>query len=235
MQTAMGMNIAQGASSGWQNALFINIASGELQGAQTALVNVAEGMNGLQTGLVNHAASSKGLQVGLVNSGGNGRGLQIGIVNVAGDYDGGAIGLVTVHKKGYNHVFVNSGTMDPFVVGASWGSRYIYTNVQLGARFKANGSPSAVLAVGGHLPIRKFYIDGDVGGGYRFSGDLEGPVVRARIQPGFELGPHFAIQTGLVIEAQSALGLVTVVDPDPGELTVAEVGRTVGWTVGLRF
>ncbi len=233
LQTAMVMNVASGASEGWQNALFLNVASESFKGAQSSFVNIAGEMNGLQVGFVNRAKAAKGLQLGLVNSGGDGNGLQLGLVNIAGDYDGAAVGLVTVHRKGYNHLFVNSGTMEQFVVSASWGSQYIYTNLQVGTAFKNNG-PSVAAGIGGHLPIRKFYVDGDIAGGYRFSGPSEGAVVRARLQPGLELGEHFAIQTGIVVEAQSWLGLAGA-DPGNDPDRLAQVGRSVGWTVGVRF
>jgi hypothetical protein len=232
IQVAMGVNIATAASQGWQSALFVNIAADSFIGAQTSFVNVAGEMKGVQVGFVNRSSAAKGLQIGLVNSGGDGSGLQLGIVNIADEYDGAAVGLVTVHRKGYNHVFVNSGTMEPFVVSASWGSQYIYTNVQVGTGFK-NG-PSVAAGVGAHLPIRKFYIDTDLAGGYRFSGVDEGVVVRARMQPGLELGKRFAIQTGIVVEAQSLLGIAGV-DPGTDPDRLAQVGRTVGWTVGVRF
>ncbi|MCB9675934.1 MAG: caspase family protein [Alphaproteobacteria bacterium] len=234
MQIAMGVNVVSGVSTGWQSAMFLNVASGELTGFQSAFVNVGERVRGIQTGFVNQAREAHGIQIGLVNAGGDGSGVQFGLVNVAGDYKGAAFGLVTVHKKGYNHVFVNSGTIDPFLVSASWGSQYVYTNVQLGMQFKSGGNPSLAVGIGGHLPIRKFYVDGDIGGGYRFGGSAEGPVVRFRVQPGFAFGQHFAIQTGIIVEAQSALGLLGP-DPTPEVVTIDEVGRTVGWTVGLRF
>ena len=84
------------------------------------------------------------------------------------------------------------------------------------------------------MPIRKFYIDGDLSGGYRFGGDYGGTVARVRIQPGVELGEHFALQTGIVFEGQSFFSPSTRIDRD-GDVTFAEVANTVGWTVGVRF
>jgi len=231
-QFALGYTEAQ-QLDGLQASVVFNQAD-ELRGAQAALVNIGGQVDGVQLGAVNHAESARGLQLGLVNSGGDGGGLQVGLVNIARDYKGAAVGLITVHKKGYNHLFLNTGTMDPYMVSASWGSRYVYTSLQLGGKFKPGGVPSLALGAGAHLPIQKFYIDGDLAGGYRFGGDFEGPVARLRVQPGLPLGDHLAIQTGVVFEAQAYLQASTRPGVD-GDLSLAQLGRTVGWTVGLRF
>lgn len=244
-QAALVLNTAGGASAGWQGAMFLNVASDAYVGVQTALVNVGDDLRGVQVGLVNRAREAKGLQVGLVNSGGDGNGLQVGLVNVARDYDGASIGLVTVHRKGYNHLFATGSTLEPVGVGATWGSRYVYTGLQLGMRFKGEGAQSALLAVGGHLPVgrplpdpedpdasseRGVFVDADVGAGHRFGDDPErdlfgGPLLRGRVLPGIALGNRFAVQTGVVLE--SGIGS-----------TNGEVGLgapSVGWMVAIRL
>lgn len=242
-QMSFGVNAASGLSNGWQGAMFMNVASGTYTGAQTAAVNVGAEVRGAQIGLVNRASAAKGLQLGLVNSGGDGNGLQVGLVNVARDFDGASVALVSVHKRGYNHLFVNGGTLDPVTLGATWGSRYVYSGLQLGAWF--DDRTSAVFAVGGHLPLgsqgpdperpgeRGFYLDLDLGVGYRFSApepvqrDVErGPLARLRVQPGFAVGRRLAFQTGVVVER--AL-VVPELGADPADWLA------VGWTFGVRL
>lgn len=222
-QVSTGVNLVTDASDGAQVGL-INAATDSLRGTQVGLINHAQEMNGAQVGLVNESPDARGLQLGLVNSGGDGSGLQVGLVNLARDYEGGAIGLVTVHKQGYNHLFVNTGTENSVLLSASWGSRFVYTSAQIGTRGIFSGGPTAVVGAGLHIPRGALYVDTDLAFGGLFGNEeLRSGLMRFRAQPGWALGERFALQTGLVIETRLRSGLT------------GQERLGVGWTVGLRI
>ncbi|MCB9670482.1 MAG: caspase family protein [Alphaproteobacteria bacterium] len=219
-QLAIGANVATDAS-GVQAGL-MNIATESAQGMQVGLVNTSRELDGFQVGLVNNAGTSRAFQVGLINHGGNGSGLQLGLVNVAADYDGGAVGLVTIHRNGYNHFFVNTGTANTVLLTGAWGGKHLYSVLQFGTRGFFAG-PGLTGGVGAHVPLReRVYLDGDLTTGVQFAGDVSS-ITRFRVQPGWELTDRLGVQTGVVAEIDSGLGLA-----------FRDMLR-LGWTVGLRI
>lgn len=221
-QFGVFVNHSKHASKGAQFA-FINIADDTLSGGQMGLVNEAADLEGTQVGLVNDARKARGAQIGLVNSAGEGKGLQLGLINVARDFDGVGVGLITVHKNGYNHLFVNVSTLNLALLSATWGSRWLYSTVQLGMRGLVV-TPSLTGGLGAHIPLREeFYIDTDFTAGAVYGDtDNRGFLMRARLQPGWSLKLGAAMQTGPEVEWRAPASSFTD-------------GLAVGWTFGVRM
>lgn len=227
VQVTLLANLAASAA-GVQASSLVNIATERLSGVQVAMINSASEVRGVQVGLVNHTKNAYGVQLGLINAGGDGAGLQVGLLNVARDYEGAAVGVLNFHRSGYNHFFVNGGHPENMQIAVSLGSRYIYTSIQAGISFKSGASASLAAGPGVHLPIQKFYLDGDVAPGWRVSAKdadagrgsgVDGAwLLRGRLQAGYTLGKSFAFQTG-----------------PTGEWTIEDGGLAFGWTAGMRF
>ncbi len=105
LQLASGFNMALGGLTGAQLAWFVNVSNVDLQGFQTALLNINRGtLHGASFGLVNVTSQSmSGAQIGLVNVVSKDvRGAQIGMVNLtlsARESRGARIGLVNLDRN----------------------------------------------------------------------------------------------------------------------------------------
>lgn len=243
VQMTVVANVVRATSAGWQASVVANIASEQLVGAQVAFVNGAKELKGMQAGLVNHAGSGGGVQFGLINSGGDSKGLQLGLINVARDYDGVALGLINVHKSGYSHFSISSGYPQNMLLGVTFGSRYVYTSIQLGAAFYNGASINIAMGGGVHLPIRRGYIDTDVVAGWRMGGKAQGAweasntgqfLIRNRFQFGYEVAKHFAIQTGPEIEWYPPFGSSSDGRGSGDNFGVGDE-LLLGWSAGFRF
>jgi hypothetical protein len=162
-QLAVGWNGVTRGFHGVQGSVGLNLATGRgLRGAQIATgVNVATEIHGLQLALVNVGVDVEGLQLGLVNIGGHVKGAQIGLVNVADDVEGVPIGLLSIERSGRHDILLSASTNDLATVELKLGGSHLYTGIAGG------GTPGrhayAQLGLGGHIPIRRFWTDVDLG------------------------------------------------------------------------
>ena len=165
VQQAGVINVVGGGFSGAQMAGVVNIADVGLRGAQLAgVVNVAGGQaSGVQlAGVVNAADEFSGAQIGLVNIAGESHGLQLGLVNIAKEADA-PIGLVSIVENGVFHVNAWASEFSPVNVGIKTGSRTIYNVFMLGWRPRGDSTRLyAGLGIGGHIPLKRFFVDIDV-------------------------------------------------------------------------
>jgi hypothetical protein len=159
------VNVTGGSLVGAQIAGVTNAAGDGFGGAQLAgVANIAAGQtSGLQlAGVVNVAEELSGAQVGLVNIAGESRGLQLGLVNIAEEAEV-PIGLVSIVKHGQFHVNAWATEFSPVNVGIKTGSNTIYSVFMLGSRPRGDsGRLFAGLGTGGHIPLKRFFVDIDV-------------------------------------------------------------------------
>ena len=164
-QMAGVVNVADGSFVGAQMAGVTNVAGEGFGGAQFAgVVNIAaEQASGLQlSGVVNVAEEFSGAQIGVVNIAEKSRGLQLGLVNIAEDAEV-PIGLVSIVEHGQFHVNAWATEFSPLNVGIKTGSRTVYNVFMVGWRPRGDSTRLyAGLGIGGHIPLKRFFVDIDV-------------------------------------------------------------------------
>jgi len=164
-QMAGVVNVVGEGFTGAQLAGVANVTGNGFLGAQLAgVANVAgEQLAGLQmSGVVNIADEFNGAQVGLVNITDRGRGLQLGLVNIAEDVDV-PIGLVSIVENGMFRVNAWATEFAPVNIGVKAGSNTIYNVFMFGVRPRGDSTRLFCgIGLGGHIPIRRFFVDIDV-------------------------------------------------------------------------
>jgi hypothetical protein len=208
VQQAGVINIVDDGFSGLEMAGVVNVVGGSFVGAQMAgVVNVAvQQMSGLQlSGVVNAADEFSGAQIGLVNIAGRGRGLQLGLVNIADDMDV-PIGLVSIVRNGQFHVNVWASEFSLVNVGIKTGSKAIYNVFMLG--YQPGGDTTRLLAglgIGGHIPLKRFFVDIDLLSHGVFTGPDWFPeggsdlLSSLRVTGGWQLADGLALTAGPTI------------------------------------
>lgn len=149
--------------TGGQIAGVVNVGR-DVGGAQIAgAVNVANDVTGAQISVVNVGGNVDGAQIGVVNVGKRVRGTQVGVVNVADEVEGASVGIIDYVKQGHvRGVAWGSLAGKDWMgnAGIQWSSKYAYTIVH-GTYAEDHVGPG--LRIGAHIPIQRFYVDGDVG------------------------------------------------------------------------
>lgn len=199
----LGGNWTRGSMSGMQAAGLGNASGGESAGVQLAGANLAfGGFDGLQVGLINYASGSyRGAQVGLINVGGRVSGTQVGVLNVADEVDGFPVGPVNLNRTGRMQVQLWSTTGWPGNVGLRYLHGHVYTLLGAGWKPAATDRVAWQLALGGHIPISSFFLDGDAG--YAHEGEaVQGrgiehtQVFRYRVMAGWQPVRAFGLFAG---------------------------------------
>lgn len=180
-QISSGLNISGGAFMGVQASSGLNIALGHFSGQQLSSgVNYADSMTGFQMGLLNISGNTVGVQAGLLNIAGNTGGLQFSLINIAKKIIGVQFGLINIADEITGvpiGLFNFSRNMDFSMVlwggypyGANLGFKflfkYVYYMYSISAvdLFRSDNETLAFgFRYGGHIPIKKFYIDFDLG------------------------------------------------------------------------
>ena len=139
-----------------------------MAGAQFGVVNISEDVNGTQVGIVNIAS-------GVV------RGAQVGIVNISKDLYGIPVGLINIVENG---TFRTSGWFSEQgmgYLGFQMGSRYLYTLLYGGMALGDRYSPlyTAALGFGLHIPVGRFFVDGDLSAKASWTGWSESELSQA--------------------------------------------------------
>ncbi|MBA3649673.1 MAG: hypothetical protein H0W62_14195 [Chitinophagales bacterium] len=150
-QTAGVLNISGSAkkSDGWQTAGVGNISLGNLKGGQIA-------------GVFNISNRSDGGQIGLINFGKKINGFQIGLINISDSITGIPIGLISLSAHGTFDINVWTSDVLTFNGGIRVGSEYVYNIFAYGiSPFDATLPFGFGLGIGGHIPIKKAFIDMD--------------------------------------------------------------------------
>ncbi len=122
-----------GDVDGWQSTFGVNAALGDVNGAQTAAVNVASNLTGLQIGGVNVAKKVRGVQVGFVN---------------VSDEGAVPIGLFNVSNDGGIHPMVWSSWRSYLNVGVKFATRYVYSVVNVSLDYFGAAARSALTSEG---------------------------------------------------------------------------------------
>ncbi len=161
-QLTVGMNIATRHVSGAQAAVGVNVVGGELQGAQLGTVNIANLASGAQVGVINTARSIQGAQVGIVNTTGRSPATQVGLVNVATELQGEAVGLLSFIGNGYHAVEFHTGDIAPLATTFKFGSRHLYTALNLGWDPTLQRGLSYGLGMGAHWQLGRVSLDSDL-------------------------------------------------------------------------
>ncbi len=221
VQQAGVMNVVYGGFHGAQMAGVINVAGESLVGAQMAgvanlvgqgfrgaqlagVANIgAERTSGLQlSGVVNVAEKFSGAQIGVVNIAEESRGLQLGLVNIAEDAEV-PIGLVSIVEHGQFHINAWATEFSPLNVGIKTGSRTIYNVFMVGWRPRGDSTRLyAGLGIGGHVPLKRFFVDIDVLGHGVYTGPdwfTEGGsdlLSSLRVTGGWQLNEVVALTAG---------------------------------------
>ncbi len=146
-----------------------NINNRDLTGAQiSGIFNYSGGVvTGTQISpIANISSGLDGFQLGLVNISGNTTGVQLGLVNIAKEMKGVPIGLINIAENGEVNPVVFASNTTLANIGVKFSVGYIYSMLTLGSynlSEKESQSLSAGFYYGGHLPLGKFYFDGDLG------------------------------------------------------------------------
>jgi len=192
-----------------------NIAASGL-GMQMSVANLALGFGGVQLGVANIAGRFEGFQQGVVNIAGRAKGFQLGVVNIADNLDGEALGIVNIIGNGMHCLAFGYNELGFVEIGGKLGGRSLYSVYALGLEpWAGNQRWLAQLGLGGHVPLKSFFIDYDIlAGSVRDMDDWDpGPqnvVGRLRVCGGWRFVPGLAICFGPTLNwtiAQYGLGL----------------------------
>jgi hypothetical protein len=216
-QASTVFNIVKEQLSGVQAAGLFNMAEGPVSGAQIAgLFNHAPGVAGTQVGVVNISKDVKGSQIGIVNiADGEVHGTQVGLVNISRDLHGVPIGLINVVENGIFRVSGWISELDMGYVGFEMGNRYLYTLLYAGTALDNPASLyAAALGFGLHVPVGRFFVDGDLSAKASWTGwsgseleeafdagDLSPIWPSARIMLGVQVLGSLSLFSGVMFDA----------------------------------
>lgn len=176
-------NVSRSTVSGFQAAGIANLAMDTLSGTQVAgIVNVltteheskayqiagignlslAESKGAQVSGIFNVANKIKGGQIGLINFGKNVDGFQIGLINVSDSMKGAAVGLISVSSNGIFDIAAWSSDFLTFNGAIRVGTPNVYNIFAYGVSpFNADLPFGFGVGIGGHIPIKRAFIDID--------------------------------------------------------------------------
>ncbi|MBN1595928.1 caspase family protein [candidate division FCPU426 bacterium] len=170
VQTAGVFTMAAGPLLGAQAAGVFTWAEGQVEGAQAAGVfALAEGkVAGFQVaGIFTHTPEDlEGVQAATVNIAGRSRGLQVGVLNIAGEQNGVPVGLVNISENGSVEVVAWHDSLADFNLGVKCRAGYFYSIISTSKqspRASFDEGWGAGLHYGGHIPLRPFYLELDLG------------------------------------------------------------------------
>lgn len=140
-----------------------------------ANVNVKRISGGQISGAFNIANENNGFQIGVINVARKMNGFQLGLINLADTMRGGSIGLINASRNGQFSVDVWSSDYLQFNGALKIGNKSIYNIYAFGISPIGQNTPSTDslnlvqsplpfgfgLGIGGHIPIKKAFINID--------------------------------------------------------------------------